>query len=576
MEVTLLKRKGSGKLRTKRTLFKWLNSLSYQVVITFLFNIMFAFLFLWNPGLVGVSANPDAKRLYDDLLSNYNRLIRPVINHTEKVTVKLGVSLSQIVELDLKDQILTTNMWLRHEWIDYKFIWKPAEYGGVTEIYVPSEHIWLPDIALYNNADGDFIVTTMTKAVLHWDGRVVWTPPVIFSSSCEIDVEFFPFDEQACFLKLGSWTHDGYQVDLVHMNSEPNNISAPVVVGMDLTEYYLNVEWDILRVPAERRVKKYPCCPEPYPDILFHIVIRRKPLFYIVNLIIPCVGIFYLSILAFYLPSQSGEKTALITAILVSQTLYFTLIIEIIPATSKRLPLIGRYLMFSTIMIALAVSLTTINLNIYYRMPSTHKMPAWVRKVFIQKLPRLLLMRVPIQVIKDSMNSRRSKFLRQSDPALKSLAGDDEDMVEEEYDPVSSGTNKSNKGKLAGKQEQFKGHLNGLYDGLAKIMTSTMDIEEEADKNSAAFTVEKAVHNIMFIKHHMKRQDEFDAEDQDWGIVAMVLDRLFLWTFGTVALVGSLIILSDSPFIYDSIVPIDVKYSKIAEIEEKMYQRALS
>ena len=55
------------------------------------------------------------------------------------------------------------------------------------------------------------------------------------------------------------------QVDLVHMNSEPNNVSAPVVYGMDLSEYYLNVEWDILRVPAERRVKKYPCCPEPYP-----------------------------------------------------------------------------------------------------------------------------------------------------------------------------------------------------------------------------------------------------------------------------------------------------------------------
>ena len=64
------------------------------------------------------------------------------------------------------------------------------------------------------SADGDFIVTTMTKAVLHSDGRVVWTPPVIFSSSCEIDVEFFPFDEQACFLKLGSWTHDGYQVSM--------------------------------------------------------------------------------------------------------------------------------------------------------------------------------------------------------------------------------------------------------------------------------------------------------------------------------------------------------------------------
>ena len=41
-------------------------------------------------------------------------------------------------------------MWLEHEWHDYKFSWDPAEYGGVTEIYVPSEHIWLPDIILYN------------------------------------------------------------------------------------------------------------------------------------------------------------------------------------------------------------------------------------------------------------------------------------------------------------------------------------------------------------------------------------------------------------------------------------------
>lgn len=49
--------------------------------------------------LRGARCNPDAKRLYDDLLSNYNRLIRPVSNHTEKVTVKLGLRLSQLVDL---------------------------------------------------------------------------------------------------------------------------------------------------------------------------------------------------------------------------------------------------------------------------------------------------------------------------------------------------------------------------------------------------------------------------------------------------------------------------------------------
>ena len=134
-------------------------------------------------------------------------------------------------------------------------------------------------------------------------------------------------------------------------------------------------------------------------DIFFYLKIRRKPLFYIVNLIIPCVGIFYLSILVFYLPAQSGEKTALAIAILVSQTLYFTLVIEVIPATSLTLPLLGRYLLFSMVLVAVSVCLATIVLNLHYRKPSTHRMPTWVRNVLIQKMPGILMMRVPKQVI---------------------------------------------------------------------------------------------------------------------------------------------------------------------------------
>ena len=52
----------------------------------------------------------------------------------------------------------------------------------------------------------------MTKAVLHYSGKVMWNPPAIYKSSCEIDVEYFPFDEQTCVMKFGSWTYDGFQV----------------------------------------------------------------------------------------------------------------------------------------------------------------------------------------------------------------------------------------------------------------------------------------------------------------------------------------------------------------------------
>ena len=62
------------------------------------FNLV-VFLGLLLIGSRQIEANPDAKRLYDDLLSNYNRLIRPVANNTDKITVRMGLKLSQLVDL---------------------------------------------------------------------------------------------------------------------------------------------------------------------------------------------------------------------------------------------------------------------------------------------------------------------------------------------------------------------------------------------------------------------------------------------------------------------------------------------
>nr|CAD7407154.1 unnamed protein product [Timema poppensis] len=159
---------------------------------------------------------------------------------------------------------------------------------------------------LLANADGNFEVTLATKATLNYTGRVEWKPPAIYKSSCEIDVEYFPFDEQTCVMKFGSWTYDGFQVDLRHIDEvKDTNI---VEIGVDLSEFYTSVEWDILEVPAVRNEKFYTCCDEPYLDITFNITMRRKTLFYTVNLIIPCMGISFLTVLVFYLPSDSGEK----------------------------------------------------------------------------------------------------------------------------------------------------------------------------------------------------------------------------------------------------------------------------
>lgn len=528
-----------------------------------------------------VHANPDAKRLYDDLLSNYNRLIRPVSNNTDTVLVKLGLRLSQLIDLNLKDQILTTNVWLEHEWQDHKFKWDPSEYGGVTELYVPSEHIWLPDIVLYNNADGEYVVTTMTKAILHYTGKVVWTPPAIFKSSCEIDVRYFPFDQQTCFMKFGSWTYDGDQIDLKHINQK-NDKDNKVEIGIDLREYYPSVEWDILGVPAERHEKYYPCCAEPYPDIFFNITLRRKTLFYTVNLIIPCVGISYLSVLVFYLPADSGEKIALCISILLSQTMFFLLISEIIPSTSLALPLLGKYLLFTMLLVGLSVVITIIILNIHYRKPSTHKMRPWIRAFFIKRLPKLLLMRVPKDLLRDLAANKINYGLKFSktkfgqalmDEMQMNSGGSSPDSIRRMQGRVGVGgcngmhvTTATN--RFSGLVGALGGGLSTLsgYNGLPSVLSGLDDsMSDVAARKKYPFELEKAIHNVMFIQHHMQRQDEFNAEDQDWGFVAMVMDRLFLWLFMIASLVGTFVILGEAPSLYDDTKAIDVQLSDVAK-----------
>jgi len=51
-----------------------------------------------------------------------------------------------------------------------------------------------------------------SKAMVRHDGNVFWPPPAKLRSSCKIDITYFPFDDQFCSMKFGSWTYDGFQV----------------------------------------------------------------------------------------------------------------------------------------------------------------------------------------------------------------------------------------------------------------------------------------------------------------------------------------------------------------------------
>uniref|UniRef100_A0A4W5P0T3 Neurotransmitter-gated ion-channel ligand-binding domain-containing protein n=1 Tax=Hucho hucho TaxID=62062 RepID=A0A4W5P0T3_9TELE len=128
--------------------------------------------------LVQVSVQgPHQRTLLKNLLKDYNRMERPVGNDSHSLTVFFSISLMQIMDVDEKNQVVTTNIWLRMSWFDHYLQWNQSEYPGVKNLRFTTDQVWTPDILLYNSADDDFDSTFKTNVLVNSSGFAEYLPP---------------------------------------------------------------------------------------------------------------------------------------------------------------------------------------------------------------------------------------------------------------------------------------------------------------------------------------------------------------------------------------------------------------
>lgn len=88
-----------------------------------------------------------------------------------------------------------------------------------------------------------------------------------------------------------------------------------------INRYVENGEWVLLGVRSQRNVMTYDCCEGKFPDVTYHLELRRRTLFYLMNFILPCVLIAVLTLLVFLLPPESGERMSFGVTVLLSFTI---------------------------------------------------------------------------------------------------------------------------------------------------------------------------------------------------------------------------------------------------------------
>ena len=152
---------------------------------------------------------------------------------------------------------------------------------------------------------------------------------------------------------FASWTFDGFFLD-INVNS----------VDGDITNYIKNGEWHLVRLNATKNIKTYSCCEEPYPEIIYQFHIRRRPLYYVFNMVFPCLLITLVAFLGFYLPPGCSEKVSIGITTLLSITVFLMLVAESMPPTSEQLPLLGIYYAVTIGIVSISTSFAVITLNI--------------------------------------------------------------------------------------------------------------------------------------------------------------------------------------------------------------------
>ena len=73
-----------------------------------------------------------------------------------------------------------------------------------------------------------------------------------------------------------------------------------------------------------------------------HAKFERLRPFYVINLIIPSVALSFCMVLVFLLPTESGERLGYSLTIFLSFTVVLTITSDLMPTTSKEIPIIGK------------------------------------------------------------------------------------------------------------------------------------------------------------------------------------------------------------------------------------------
>lgn len=444
--------------------------------------------------------------LLTNLTDDYQRDARPVKDPNGAINVSFGLEFIQLIKVDERNQNIKIKVSVRLRWHNELLFWNPSDWGNVTQVQIDPEVIWTPDIVLYNNADdaAEGNAAYKTKINVVSDGTNFWNSPASFISTCNIDVRAFPYDTQHCLLKFGSWTFDMTQIYLLE---DPKQLIGKQFVNSS--------EWVIIDTVQTINTVKYDGGDNPFMDVTFTVTMMRKPLYYLFNVIAPCLVLVATVLFSFFLPPESGERIGLTLTVLLAFAVFLNMISGKLPRNSDTIPMLAKF--FVTMMAESAFSLVTtcIVLVVHYRSGADlTPLPNWARSFFLIRLGSILRI-------------NQSSFKDQNGFVFPD--GSRYDIYGRRYEYINTSGDKY---ELCNTLVNSKTYDRSPGDNsMVKSSSVTNANLKEVNKNRSRSTLNEILDELRVITETIRDQQQTDQVTEEWQLLGRILDRLFFIVF---------------------------------------------
>lgn len=164
----------------------------------------------------------------------------------------------------------------------------------------------------------------------------------LLKATCDIDISYFPFDTQTCQLKFTAWSYSKSFVRLVTSKEDKVIISE--------SDFSPNPMWTLVDSYASEAALD--------ASVTYTLILERRPLYYVINVILPIIMLSVVSIFVFLLPVKSGERASFAMTVFLSMAVFLTIVTSELPKNSSTASLLGIYLIT---MISLSTFITILS-----------------------------------------------------------------------------------------------------------------------------------------------------------------------------------------------------------------------